>query len=70
MPVSFKHNGRRVSSAKAMMSGIQRDIEQGIERAIKNAATSVGARTKKTSKGLEIEGSPEQIARLTKRLGK
>jgi hypothetical protein len=49
---------------------MQRDIEQGIERTFKNAASSVGARTKRTSKGLEVEGSPEQIARLTKRLGK
>lgn len=70
MPISFKHNGRQVSSAKAMTSAMLRDIEQGIERTFKNAASSVGARIRKTSRGLEVEGSPEQIARLMKRLGK
>jgi ubiquinone biosynthesis protein UbiJ len=70
MPISFKHNGGRVSSAKAMTSAMLRDIEQGIERTFQNAASSVGARTRKTSKGLEVEGFPEQMARLMKRLGK
>jgi hypothetical protein len=70
MPISFKHNGRSVSSARSMMSSMQREIEQGIIRTFNTAASSVGARTRKTSKGLEVEGSPEQIARLVRRLGR
>ncbi|MGX9146803.1 hypothetical protein [Mesorhizobium sp. 128a] len=70
MGISFKYKGRSFSSARSMMQVVQRDIAAGIERNIRNAAMSAGAKTKKTAQGLEISGSATQLDRFRRRLEK
>ncbi len=70
MTLKFKYRGRSFSSAKSMMSAAQRDLKNDIERKIRQAASASGAQTSKTSKGLEIKGSIEQMNRFYRRLGK
>lgn len=70
MGISFKYKGRSFSSARSMMQAAQRDVTHAIERKIRQAAASSGASTRKTSDGLEIKGSMEQLDRFHRRLGK
>ncbi|RUU76228.1 hypothetical protein [Mesorhizobium sp. M7A.F.Ca.MR.362.00.0.0] len=70
MGILFKYKGRSFSSARSMMQVVQRDIADGIERNIRNAAISAGAKTKKTAQGLEISGSSTQLDRFRRRLEK
>ena len=70
MPVSFKYKGRSFSSARSMMQAAQRDIQNDIERKVRQAAAMSGLRTTKTSQGLEFKGSADQIDRFYRRLDK
>lgn len=70
MSIAFKYKGRSFSSARSMMQAAQRDVAQAIERKIRQAAASSGASTRKTSNGLEVNSSMEQLDRFHRRLGK
>lgn len=70
MGISFKYKGRSYSSARSMMQAAQRDLSREIENKIRRAAALSGATTTKTSKGLEINASADQLQRLYRRLGK
>lgn len=70
MPISFKYKGRSFSSARSMMQAAQRDVLKDIEQKIRQAAVSSGLQTTKTSRGLEVKGSEDQIDRFYRRLGK
>jgi len=68
MRMSFKYKGRSFSSAGAMMKAAEKDLLQGVERQMKRAASLSGAQTRKTSEGLEIKGTVEQLERFQRRL--
>jgi len=53
-----------------MMQALRRDVQNQIERNIRQAASASGLRTTKTSKGLELKGTTEQIERFNRRVGK
>lgn len=70
MSMSFKYKGRSFSSPRTMMQAAQRDLAREIERKIAHAAASAGLRTTKTSQGLELKGSIDQMERFHRRIGK
>lgn len=47
-----------------------RDMNQQVERSVRQAAVASGVRVRKTAKGLEVEGDAEHMSRFHKRLGK
>lgn len=70
MGLSFKYKGRSFSSAHSMMQAAQRDVQNDIERKMRQAASSAGLQTTKTSKGLEVKGTADQMERFYRRIGK
>lgn len=67
MPMKYK--GRTFSSGQSLANAVQRDIKTAVERAVRNAASSSGARTTRASNGnLIIQGSPAAIARFTRKI--
>lgn len=65
--VEFKINGRKVSPSQ-LGREMQKAVEAHIEDELRKAA-GPGVKMRKTSQGYEFEGSPEEIERLTRRLG-
>ena len=43
-------------------------MAQTVDRALRGAASASGAHIRKTGKGYEIEGTPDQLARFNRRL--
>ena len=69
MPVKFKVNGRTVSSPWDFADAIVREMKANYEKVIRRAAATTGAAIRKSGDNFNIEGTPEQIERFTKRLG-
>lgn len=65
--VEFKINGRKVSPSQ-LGREMQKAIEAQVEKELRKAA-GPGVKVRKTSQGLEFEGSLEDIERLKRRLG-
>lgn len=68
--MSIKYKGRTFSSGQSFANAIKRDINQSIERKVRQAAAISGAHVRKTSKGFEIEGDVQRINRFYDRLGR
>jgi len=68
--IKMKFNGRTFTNGRSLADAMVRDMNQKIERNLRQAAASSGVRMKKTAKGFEFEGSPENINRLQQRLEK
>ena len=67
MKFEMKINGRKVTSASQIERELTKAAEDAVEESIRKAA-GPGVRIKKTREGYIAEGSPDQIARLTRRL--
>ena len=65
--IEMRFNGRKVTSAAQLQRELTRSMEKHVEDSLKKAA-GPGVRMKKTRDGYAFEGSPEQIARMKKRL--
>lgn len=68
--IKIKFNGRTFTNGRSLADAMVRDMNQKIERNLRQAATSSGVQMKKSVKGFEFEGSPENISRFQKRLEK
>jgi hypothetical protein len=68
--IKMKFNGRTFTNGRSLAEAMVRDMNQKIERNLRQAAMSSGGQMKKTTKGFEFEGSLENINRLQKRLEK
>ena len=68
--IKMKFNGRTFTNGRSLADAMVRDMNQKIERNLRQAATSSGVQMKKTTNGFEFEGSLENINRLQKRLEK
>lgn len=68
--MAIKYKGRSFHSGQALANAMKRDINQSIERKVRQAASSSGARVRRTSKGLEIEGQASNLQRFYNRLGR
>ena len=66
----MKFNERTFTNGRSLADAMIRDVNQKIERNLRQAAMSSGVQMKKTAKGFEFEGTPENINRLYKRLEK
>ena len=66
----MKYKGRTFTSGRSLANAMARDMEQQIERSVRQAAAASGVRVRKTHKGLEIEGDAERVKRFYKRIGK
>lgn len=67
--LKLKYNGRTFTNGRSLADAMTRDFNQGIERKIRQAASSSGVRVRKTHKGFEIEGEAEKMNRFSNRLG-
>ncbi len=68
MTVKFRYKGRSFGSAQSLGAALKRDMAQTVDRALRGAASASGAHIRKTGKGYEIEGTPDQQARFNRRL--
>jgi hypothetical protein len=68
--MGIKYKGRTFSSGQSLSNAIKRDINQSIERKVRQAAAGSGARVRKTRKGFEIEGDAQHMTRFYRRLGR
>ena len=66
----IKYKGRTFSNGRSLANAMIRDMNQQIERSVRQAAASSGVRVRKTHEGFEIEGEAQRIERFHKRLGK
>jgi len=69
MKLTMKYKGRSFSSGRALANAMRRDFDRQIEHNIRSAASSSGARVKKTHKGFEIAGEVGKLNRFRRRLG-
>ena len=63
----MRFNGRRITSGAQLERELKRSMEKHVEGSLRKLAEP-GMRMKKTREGYAFEGTPEQVARLTKRL--
>jgi hypothetical protein len=68
--MAIKYKGRSFHSGQALANAMKRDINQSIERKVRQAASSSGAKVRKTSKGFEVEGQANNLERFYNRLGR
>lgn len=65
--MEMRLNGRRITSAGQLERELSRAVKSRVETTLKKAA-SPGVRLTKTRDGYLAQGTPEQIARLKRRL--
>lgn len=68
--IKMKYNGRTFTNGRSLANAMTRDMNQQIERKVRQAAAASGVRVRKSHKGLEVEGDAEHMDRFQKRLGK
>lgn len=70
MSVKFKFKGRTFSSASSLQSALRQEMRRNVDQAVRRAASGTGTSVQKTHNGYRLNGSPEQLARFNKRLGR
>lgn len=68
--IKMKYKGRTFTNGRSLANAMTRDMNQQVERSVRQAAVASGVRVRKTAKGLEVEGDAEHMNRFHKRLGK
>ena len=68
--IKMKYKGFTFTNGRSLVNAMTRDMNQQVERSVRQAAAASGARVRKTSKGLEVEGDADNMDRFHKRLGK
>jgi len=68
--VAIRYKGRTFTSGRALADAMTRDVNQAVERKVRQAATSAGARVRKTAQGFEVEGDATKLGRFYTRLGR
>lgn len=66
--IKMKFKGRTFNNARSLANAITRDLNQKIERNVRQAAATSGVRVRKTHTGIKIEGDAEHMERFHKRL--
>ena len=68
--IKMKYKGRTFTTGRSLANAMTRDMNQQVERTVRQAAASSGVRVRKTHKGFEVEGDAVHMDRFHKRLGK
>ncbi len=68
--MGIKYKGRTFSSGQSLANAIKRDINQSIERKVRQAAAASGTQVRKTTNGFTIEGDAQHMDRFYNRLGR
>lgn len=68
--MTIRYKGRTFSSGQALANAMTRDLNQAVERKVRQAASSSGLRVRRTSKGLEAYGDSAKMSRFHNRLGR
>ena len=68
--IKMKYKGRTFTSGRSLANAMTRDLEQQVERKVRQAASASGVRVRKTSNGLHIEGDANKMTRFNHRLGR
>jgi hypothetical protein len=69
--MSLKYKGRTFSSGQSLANAMQRDLKAAMERAVRSAATSSGARTTRVSNGdLIVHGDLAALARFNRKISR
>ena len=68
--IKMKYKGRTFTTGRSLANAMTRDMNQQVERTVRQAAVSSGVRVRKTHKGFEVEGDADHMDRFHKRLGK
>lgn len=68
--IKMKYKGRTFTNGRSLADAMNRDMNQQIERSVRQAAASSGVRVRKTHKGFEVDGDAGNMDRFHKRLGK
>lgn len=68
--MGIKYKGRTFSSGQSLANAIKRDINQSIERKVRQAAAASGTSVRKTTDGFMIEGDVQHMDRFYNRLGR
>jgi len=63
----IKFNGRKITSSSQFEREIKKSMNKHVEKELRKAV-GAGTRLKKTKDGFVVEGSPQQIERIKKRL--
>jgi hypothetical protein len=68
--IKMKYKGRTFTNGRSLANAMTRDMNQQVERTVRQAAASSGVRVRKTLKGFDVEGDTDRMDRFHKRLGK
>lgn len=67
----LKYNGRTFGSSQSLANAMKRDMQTAVERAVRNAASSVGARTTRAPNGdLIVQGDLAALARFNRKISR
>lgn len=68
--IKMKYKGRTFTNGRSLANAMTRDMNQQVERSVRQAAALSGVRVRKTHKGFEVEGDADHMDRFHRRLGK
>ena len=66
--LKIKYRGRTFTNERSFANAMARDLSQEVERKVRFAASGSGLRVRKTSRGLQIEGTVSKMNRFHSRL--
>lgn len=68
--LKIKYNGRTFSNGRALADAMTRDLNNRVERSLRQAAAASGVSVRKTSSGYVVDGDAEKMARFNHRIGR
>ena len=68
--LKMKYKGRTFSNGRSLANAMTRDLNNEIERKMRQAASASGVRIRKTHKGFEVEGDANSMTRFNNRIGR
>lgn len=68
--LKIKYKGRTFSNGRSLADAMTRDLNNEVERKVRQAASASGVRVRKTHSGLEIEGDATHMDRFNNRIGR
>ena len=68
--IKMKYKGRTFTNGRSLANAMTRDMNQQVERSVRQAAALSGVRVRKTHNGFEVEGDADHMDRFHRRLGK
>ena len=62
--IKMKYKGRTFTNGRSLANAMSRDMNQQVDRTVRQAAAASGVRVRKTHRGFEVEGDADHMNRF------